>query len=114
MAFEPISGTIGFVALVDPAVRAFSFLYGKYKLTKAFGRDYIERDITYRSEVAFFEILLETKGDQLESNPLNGRNMFRNDDIKRRFVLYLQDFEDCDVLSKKYNLQTLETPASRN
>lgn len=38
---EPVSVTLGALALLDPAIRAVRNAYGVYKLTAAFGEHYI-------------------------------------------------------------------------
>ncbi|RGP57933.1 hypothetical protein FSPOR_11941 [Fusarium sporotrichioides] len=51
MAFEPISGTIGAVAFADQMFTRIVWVYKKYKLSEAFGDDYISYKIKYDSEI---------------------------------------------------------------
>lgn len=75
MGFEPISCTIGAVALLDPALRAVSWIYGKYRLGKKFGEHYNALSI-YKSGVARFVWLRDLKIDALEVSPLNDTKTF--------------------------------------
>lgn len=103
MVFEPISGTIGAVALLDPALRGFSWIYGKYKLQKQFSEHYQAETIKYRSEVARFVYIRDQKIEGLGSNPLNESETFFNDAFRDRLILAVSVLEECEELVAKHD-----------
>jgi Prion-inhibition and propagation len=103
MPFEPISGTIGAVALIDPALRGASWVYAKYKLGKNFGEHYQALTITYTSEAARFVQIRDQKIDVLPNNPLNESETFLNNALRDRLILEVKAFEECEKLMEKYS-----------
>src|SRR5579862_1513257 len=100
--FEPIAGTIGAVALVDPALRGASWVYAKYKLGKNFGEHFQSLTIAYYSEVARFVEIRDQKIDVLPNNPLNESETFLNKAFCDRLILEVNAFEECEKLMEKY------------
>lgn len=108
MVFEPISGTIGAVALLDPALRGSSWIYGKYKLQKLFGDHYQAETIKYRSEVARFVYIRDQKIDVLRSNPLNESETFFTSAFRDRLILAVNALEECEGLVAKHDPKFLK------
>ena len=103
MVFEPISGSIGAVALIDPALRGVSWIYGKYKLQKQFGEHYQALTVKYTAEVARFVIIRDQKIHVLEKSPLNEAETFLNEAIRARLVLEVKAFEECEKLMEEHD-----------
>lgn len=103
MAFEPISGTIGAMALLDPALRGFSWTYGKYKLLKQFGDHYMAEAIKYRSEVARFVYIRDLKTDAFKNSPLNESETFFIAAFRDRLILAVETLEECEELVAKHD-----------
>ncbi|KAH0565084.1 hypothetical protein GP486_001524 [Trichoglossum hirsutum] len=106
--FEPIAGTIAFVALIDPGLRGFSWIYGKYKLGKSFGRDYHSLEILYRSEIVRFIQIRDQKIDLLGDSPLNDPKTRLKNAVHERLVLELEALEECEELVRKHDARHLE------
>ncbi|KAI9774400.1 MAG: hypothetical protein M1840_004294 [Geoglossum simile] len=103
MVFEPISGTIGAVALLDPALRGASWVYAKHKLGKNFGEHFQSLTITYYSEVARFVEIRDQKIHVLPNNPLNESETFLNGIFRDRLVLEVKALEECEMLMEIYD-----------
>ena len=58
---EPISMTLAALSMLDPAIKSVRKAYGVYKLTKAFGDQYVSVQRRLDGEIARLEIALETK-----------------------------------------------------
>lgn len=108
MVFEPISGTVGGVALVDPVLRGFSWTYGKYKLLKQFSDHYTSETIKYRSEVARFGYIRDLKIDAFETRLLNESETFFLDTFRDRLILAMEALEECEKLVQKHDPSFLE------
>jgi hypothetical protein len=103
MVFEPISGSIGAIALIDPALRGASWIYGKYKLQKQFGDHYQAFTVMYNAEVARFVMIRDQKIHLLEKSPLNEAETFLNEAIRGRLVLAVKALEECEKLMEEYH-----------
>ena len=58
---EPISMTLAALSMLDPAIKSVRKAYGVYKLTRAFGDQYVSVQRRLDGEIARLEIALETK-----------------------------------------------------
>lgn len=58
---EPISITLSALALLDPAIRACRSIYGTYRLTKNFGKDYRRVQLRMNGQQACLEVALHTE-----------------------------------------------------
>ena len=58
---EPISMTLAALSMLDPAIKSVRKAYRMYKLTKAFGGQYVGVQRRLDGEIARLEIALETK-----------------------------------------------------
>ncbi|KAJ6032647.1 hypothetical protein N7540_003379 [Penicillium herquei] len=103
MVLDPITGTLAFVALADPALRGVSWIYGKYRLGREFGEHYSALTVKYKSEVARFVWIRDLKVDALEVSPLNEEETCLRDALHRRFVLEVKAFEECEKLMQNFH-----------
>lgn len=58
---EPISMTLAALSMLDPAIKSVRKAYGVYKLTRAFGDQYVSVQRRLDGEIARLEVALETK-----------------------------------------------------
>ena len=58
---EPVGITLASLALLDPAIKACHSAYGVYKLTREFGRHYIEAQRRLEGEKACLEVALDAE-----------------------------------------------------
>jgi hypothetical protein len=98
--FEPIAGTIGAVALLDPAFKFISWTYRKWRLTADFGKDYTSIEIIYHSELALLYDVLDTDVSKVQ-NRLNAGSTRLDDAIRNRLLLWVEQVQECDALIKK-------------
>jgi hypothetical protein len=96
--FEPIAGSMAAVALLEPAFRAFKWIYGKYRLTEEFGPDFVAFTIKYKSEVWKFESIRDQEIHTLQKSPLNEARTLLDPPVKQRLLLWMKALEDCEQL----------------
>jgi hypothetical protein len=73
MVFEPISGTLGAVALLFPIYDACDRLYHGYKLTKSFGKDFDLVQFELECQYSRLDVTSRTRVLDLES-PIDPNN----------------------------------------
>jgi hypothetical protein len=110
--FEPISGTMGAIALVDRMFQGVIWVYGQYKITEAFGADFVEYSDIYESEIVRFEKIRDHNVTGLTEDPLEDDKRKLKPQLRNRFLHWVRHLEACEDLIRKCE-SGLSGPGSR-
>lgn len=82
---EPVSVTLGGLALFDPAIRAVRKAYGVYRLTRAFGEDFASVQRRLDGQQARLEIALDTSLASIPGGEIANQIIVHLGHMKRHF-----------------------------
>ncbi|KAH7118522.1 hypothetical protein B0J13DRAFT_532603 [Dactylonectria estremocensis] len=105
MVFEPISGTIGAVAVVDQALARCAWVYGKYKISQAFGASYANYTTVFYTEIWGFQEIRDHTIFELSEDPLTADRKRLKRPLRTRPLQWADDLQRCEDLIMAFEVE---------